>query len=530
MITININRDTIKYLVVALITIWFGIFLAKKIDLARTDIGRHLKNGEIIYRSIFYGFSLEDWKILDSNFYSYTHPKFPVVNHHWGSGFIFYLICRIAGFSGLSLFYIILSLLTFLIFFDLARRYASFYVAVLAAVLLIPIIAERKEIRPEVFTYFFAGLFFWLLWQYNKGLIEKKWLFVLPLAEIFWVNTHIYFIFGMYIICAFLFDEILLAIRKKASRVKELSIILALTLLASFINPFGIKGFIYPFGIFGEYGYKIVENQSIPFLENYGIINPNFLLFKITVAVLVFSIVFVAASQIRDLNLPGFILSITFTVMSWFALRNFTIFGFFAMPVIAGNINTAFSKRIRFNSSTVKIILAVLSLIVFIFSMRSNFQHMPEFWKATSIGLARGNSNAAVFFRDLKIQGPILNNYDIGGYLIFHLYPENPVFVDNRPEAYPVSFFQDIYIPLQEDESIFKKYDDIYKFNAVFFSHHDLTPWGQSFLIKLIDNAQWAPVYTDNYAIIFLKRNKRNQAIINKYEIPRERFSVKQNR
>ena len=72
------------------------------------------------------------------------------------------------------------------------------------------------------------------------------------------------------------------------------------------------------------------------------------------------------------------------------------------------------------------------------------------------LGLLPKINAAADFYKTNKIQGPIFNNYDIGGYLIFHLYPEK-IFVDNRPEAYPTSFFQDVYIPMQENNDIWKE-------------------------------------------------------------------------
>jgi len=41
-------------------------------------LGRHIKNGELVLNG--------DFGILKSNFYSYTEPDFPVINHHWGGG------------------------------------------------------------------------------------------------------------------------------------------------------------------------------------------------------------------------------------------------------------------------------------------------------------------------------------------------------------------------------------------------------------------------------------------------------------
>jgi len=132
------------------------------------------------------------------------------------------------------------------------------------------------------------ALFFWILWHWQKKKISDKWLFILPVLGIFWVNTHIYFIFGPALIGLFLVDGL---IRKKKI-LNKLGLILILTSLASLINPFFIKAILEPFNIFKEYGYRIVENQSVWFLDRLGIINnPNLNLFKVAFIVLVLSFI-----------------------------------------------------------------------------------------------------------------------------------------------------------------------------------------------------------------------------------------------
>jgi len=125
-----------------------------------------------------------------------------------------------------------------------------------------------------------------------------------------------------------------------------------------------------------------------------------------------------------------------------------------------------------------------------------------------------------------KITGPVFNSYDIGGYLIHYLYPQEKVFVDNRPEAYPTSFFQNTYIPMQEDDAVWKAQDEKIGFNSIFFSYRDFTPWAQQFLIARVKDPLWAPVYIDPYAIIFLKRNEKNKSVIAQFEIPQSAFAV----
>ena len=116
-----------------------------------------------------------------------------------------------------------------------------------------------------------------------------------------------------------------------------------------------------------------------------------------------------------------------------------------------------------------------------------------------------------------NISGPIFNNFDIGSYLIYRLYPKERVFIDGRPEAYPAEFLQDTYIPMQQDIELFNTVDQKYGFNTIFFSHTDQTPWARSFLQQIINHPQWKPVYLDDYVIIFLKETPANHNILTRY-------------
>ncbi len=520
----------LQILIIVLLLGWYGFFLTQKIDLTRVDMGRHLKNGQIFIENFGEQFSRAIHGIpclFNSNFYSYTHPNFPAVNQHWGSGVVFWLVNLLVGFKGLSVFYIALSLLTFWLFFYLAKKNANYKIAVVLSLLLIPLIAQRKEIRPEIFTYFFSALFFWILWRYKQRQISAKWLFVLPALQILWVNLHIYFFLGPFFIGIFLLEELILFWSKHKKEIKKYALVLGLTIAASFLNPLGIKGVFLPFYyILTNYGYTIVENQSVWFLENYGIINSNFLLFKLVFGLLILSFVLLLIKNRRRFSIILFILGISFSTMAWVAFRNLTHFAFFTLPIIAYNLRYVRWPKIKFTPLTATLGAIILSLIIFTGSVLHNYQTLILRWNTMGIGLAPGNNTAAEFFKRENIQGPIFNNYDIGGYLIYYLYPEKRVFVDNRPAEYPADFFQKVYIPMQEKKEIWQRIDKEYNFNAIFFSHSDITPWAQQFLIQRLNDSFWAPVFADRYAMIFLKRNVLNQAIIEQYEIPREYFSI----
>jgi len=511
------KRKILYVSILVLLMAWYGLFFVHKIDLTTSDLGRHIKNGELVLDG--------DFGILSKNFYSYTEPIFPVVNHHWGGGVIFSLIEKMSGFAGLAFFYLILSLAVFWLFFKVSEKESGLGITTLVSLFLIPLMAARTEIRPEIFSYFFIALFFWILWRWRKGELNAKWLFLLPVLEIIWVNTHIYFIFGPALIGLFLFERFVLPSQRIAEKIKKLGLILGLTGLATLINPFGLKGLLYPFGIFRDYGYRIVENQSVWFLEKLGIVqNPNLLLFEIAFAILVLS--FILLWMRKKFNLIYLILAIVFSALGWLAIRNFTIFGLIALPIISYNLKRGLNLRAKFKSEEYRVVGVFLGLVILLFTFVNHSQRLPFGGKVFGWGLLDYNNQSARFFKGLNIKGPVFNNYDIGGYLIYHLYPQEKVFTDNRPEAYSVPFFEELYVPMQQDNSFWQEKSKEYNFNVIFFNYHDATPWAQNFLAERVKDNSWAPVYVDNHAIIFLKRNLINQPIIEKYEMPKSRFGM----
>ena len=417
-----------------------------------------------------------------------------------------------------------MSLFIFYLFFRIAQKESNFSIAFIVSLLLIPLIAQRTEIRPEIFSYLLIALFFWILWSWRKKKISYKWLFILPILEIFWVNIHIYFIFGPALVGLFLVASLLRAAPKLGGcpqlKRRLLPIILILTSLASLINPFFIKGVLEPFNIFKNYGYRIVENQSVWFLRNLGIVNnPNLILYEIVFSILVLSFIVVLILKRKRFSFIYLCLAVVWSILGWLAIRNFTMFGLFALPIIAYNIKNSLYKKIKFKSFNAKIFFVFMSLTLFLIIFVNYQQKLPlDKWRF-GLGLMLNNNQSAQFFRDNNIKGPVFNNYDIGGYLIYHFYPQEKVFTDNRPEAYSISFFEDVYIPSQQNDSIWQKQIEAYDFNAIFFSHRDYTPWGQNFLIARVKDPEWAVVFMDEYAIIFLKRNLLNKSIIEKYEI-----------
>jgi hypothetical protein len=508
-----------RILVTALILLIYGFYLAHKIDLTVGDLGRHLKNGQLFF---------DNGLIPETNLYSYTNPNFPFINHHWGSGVLFYGIYRLSGFFGLSIALIVISLATLLAFLNLAIKYSSFAVAAPLAVIVLPVLITRYEVRPELFSYFFCGLFLQILWAYKYGKLGFRRLFLLPILEVFWVNLHIYFFMGVMLIGVYLFELVVaLLVQKNNSNTSELvkgaAVILPLTILATFLNPSGVSGAVYPFFILNAYGMPVFENYSISAMLREGYDFPPLIYLGIVFGVVCLSWLYAVAKNRSSLSLGNLLLSIFFFAIATAMIRNFALAAYFALPIAAVNFKNLLGEPDKASASrsivNVSAGLAVISLFLIIID--------PAYFVSSNrgpvgIGLKQGNDAAADFFLREHMQGPIFNNFDIGPYLIYHLYPRQRVFVDNRAEAYPVAFFTNSYNPVQQDERKWEYLSDKYGFNVIFFNHQDRSVGAEDFIIRRVFDPMWAPVYFDKDIIILAKRDGPNRAVVLRNELPKE--------
>lgn len=505
-------------LILTLLLLLYGFLLVHKIDLTTLDLGRHIKNGEFLLSG--------NYSVLKTNFYSYTQPDYPLINHHWLSGVIFYLIWKFSGFNGLSVFSVLIGLLTFLLFFLSAGEKSGAAIAGLASLPVIFLLVPRTDIRPEIFTYFFSGVFIYLLEKFKSGAISRHWLFALIPLQIIWVNTHIYFFIGLVIIGLYLLEFWFLNKEKKDACGFLLKIWI-LAMVSCFINPFGFKGVLTPLTIFSNYGYRLAENQSAMFLERIAGHSGFYALKFVTIILMAGFAALIAKRPAKNIwPLAGLLLVFISGFAAWFAIRNTALFGFFALPVMTSIAVVIFRTGVENHRPFLNVFSAITVSVFFLFFAVSGGRFLNYDQNNFGIGLEPLSGAAADFIKQEKIRGPIFNNYDIGGYLIFNFYPQESVFVDNRPEAYGAGFFQDTYAPMQEDEKRWREENSRFNFNVIFFSYEDLTPWAQKFLINRIDDAAWAPVFTDKKIIIFFKRNDANKRVIEKYEIPRSQFRV----
>jgi hypothetical protein len=526
--------------VICLLSAVAWLHCAGRIDLVTADLGRHLVNGHLF---------LSSGKILFTNFYSASNADFPALCHHWGIGPFFYAVGKAWGFEGLSYVYTGVLFATFGLALVSARCLSFTGAAVLCGVLALPLIGSRVEIRPEGASTLFLMAEFFILSGWRRGRLREGWLWVIPPLQMLWINIHILFFIGLLLTLIYAVDEWLRCSKERGRRV--LTGVMATSLAASLMSPFVLYALSQPFTIFPGYGYMLAENQSVFFMMRRFPANPLYKFYAVMLAVS-FGLVFFRMLREKTWRraFPQALGMILLGVLGARSVRSIAMFGFFCIPVMAESLGVLIAgagerarRLLRGTVSAAAVILVILAAAVpyFYLSPVKKYSVLiddkqragslfyilarPPLWS----GLQPGVQSSADFFKKAGLKGPVFNNYDIGGYFIYHFFPAERPFVDNRPEAYPVNFFTKIYGPMQADETVWARQLRQDHFEVIYFYRHDMTPDAQPFLIRRLNDPQWAPVFVDNYTIILARRGGVNQALISRYELPRSMFKASAN-
>lgn len=525
--------EAIYSITIILIFVLIGAVFVHNFASINADIGRHIKLGEIIWQTK---------EVPKTNLLSYTAPDFPFINHHWLSEVVFYGVYSlggdwISGLKALILFKATVLLATYLFLFLIIKKY-NIFVIVLSLLVSIFVFSARTETRPEIFSYLIFAVYLFVIYrirELSRSDLKNpqgrtfNWLWILPILQLFWVNLHIYFIIGPIIYLLFLIEKFLVS--KKIS-FKYVFIGIAV-LLANLVNPNFIDGALYPLKVFNSYGYSVVENMPLFYLSKYyGYWTPQDKLFLTFFFIFAGSFLFWLKSQLLFLKQKrsltfllaiqkrtfDLLLAIMTVILSFKMQRNIPLYALALWPIMAENLN--YEWKITNKLKEIFRFIIILILIGTIYLVVSNrFYDYFGSAKMFGLGVSKSVQDGTDFVKRNNIQGSVFNNFDIGSYLVWQLFPDQKVFVDGRPEAYPPEFFEQVYKPMHRDEKKWQEMVGKYGINYVFFAHTDLTEWAEEFLTRIFKDENWPLVFLNDSIVILLKNTETNRAVIEKYKI-----------
>ena len=408
-----------------------GLFVMAARAVNDPDFWWHLRTGQLI---------LQNHGVFHTDPYSFTRLGRPWVNHEWLSEILIYSVYRTAGWAGLSVtFGAVTAATLFLVFLRSAGRpYVAAIVTLWGAFLSAP----TWGTRPHTLSLLLASVFLVIL---ERSSSRPKLLWCTVPLTFLWVNLHgeyalgigllILFFLGIALDASFRFDSW----PEAKPRLKMLGAAIVACIAVVPLNPAGLEMFSYPF-----------ETLRSPAMQSYidEWFSPSFHDPKhLPLLFMILAIMAVLAISPRRMRPRELLLLLATLAAALHSVRHVGIFVLVAVPILCQLIQSALEhhgKTLRPESATLppaKLLSNAVVLIVFVVfivvRVRQVVQQQPETetrnFPAAAVAYIAANHPA----------GPILNHYNWGGYLIWKLYPEYPVYIDGRADLYGDSFLDD---------------------------------------------------------------------------------------
>jgi hypothetical protein len=299
--------------------------------------------------------------------------------------------------------------------------------------------------RPELFSIFFFTLFVFIYFYGRITSPKVYWLY--PVLMVLWVNLHGVFIFGLVLLSLLVVGEAIEYMFNSRNRMSRKHLIFltaatALCFLATLVNPYGLD---YLLGIYRNITSESYQKYSAG-IQAYNSMWPYLLLeqkdsirFILTAYVMAgfaisfASLVLYGYYRKKFVSFTLILINIFFFILCMRMGRTvyfYLVIGFFS---IFHCLNLLDGKSLRRN-------LAPLSLIIFLvisgYICLEVYRH-PQFnrWFGKHIEEMIPVEEAQVILK-YHLPAPIFNDYLIGGYMIWAMYPEYKVFIDPRYGPY----------------------------------------------------------------------------------------------
>jgi hypothetical protein len=405
-----------------------GLFAMAARAVIDPDVWWHLRTGQLI---------LQNRAVFHADPYSFTRFGQPWINHEWLSDLLIFGLYRTWGTGALTVAFAGMAAGAFLLVF--ARSAGKPYLAGLVTVWGACASAPSWGARPQIISLLLTSFFLWVL-DRSESKARLLW-WTVPFTAL-WVNLHAEFALGIALIALFLLGNLLDTgfgfepWARVAPRVRSLSLALAGCLAVVPLNPYGVRMYFYP-----------LQTLSSPAMAEYiqEWASPDFH-GEMYLPFLLMVMALVAAAAISPLRLRARDL-LLLIAMLWAALhsvRHIPLFALVAAPVLAALIRSILQERgMRLRTSQVQPGIAKLALNGLLLASFVAFEVIwvsSVIWRQNQAEAKAFPVQAVHFLEQNQPPGPLLNNYNWGGYLIWRLYPENRVYIDGRADLYGDSF------------------------------------------------------------------------------------------
>lgn len=464
--------------------LFVALFVMATREIADPDFWWHLRTGQFI---------VDTGSIPHGDIFSYTNAGQPWITHEWLSEVIIHGLYRLGSFPLLILAFS--GVITFAFTLAYIRCDGKPYVAALAILLAALATAPTWGVRPQMLSLLLMSVYLYVLERQ-----KHVWLLV-PLM-ILWVNLHSGYALGLMLVGAYLLGGVvehlpdLRAQLNLGSPLGRLALVLALCAAAVLINPNGASMYIYPFE-------TLTSHAMQAYIQEW--FSPDFHSMEWQPFAWLLVVTFGAVGLSR--KRVGVAQTLLLMVLAYAGLRsarNIPLYAIAAGPVLADHLWALVAAHgaagVLSPSGRVTRGMSVLNWGVMAVIVAAGL---------VRIGTVLANQGAverikfpvaAVDF--LQKQGsktPLYNAYGWGGYLIWRLYPDQPVFIDGRADVYGDAFIEE-FLGAYRGGAGWSAPLDRYHVQRV------LVEPDAPIAAHLAQDATWTKTYADPQAVIFERR------------------------
>jgi hypothetical protein len=434
--------------------------------------------------------------------------------HHW------------MGLNGVVFFTAVIIALTFALTLRLClQRGADLPVTALLLALSLGVSMIHLFARPHVLSWLFTVIWFQLLDSSESAnpAASQRRLWYLPALMLLWVNVHGGFVLGFALLGLYLLSAAIRYYRSRdgeesrslAQRSKTLGIVTVASLAASLTNPYGYELHVHVYRYLTS---RWLMNHIDEFLS------PNFhgVAQQCFVAILLITIVALAAAHNKP-SLSRVLVLLLATYSGLYAARSLPVSSLLFTLIVAPLWTQALTDARENENLSLRLRAFVSRWQEFTGRVRNvELAFRGHLWPAAAVFLGvlvcahQGRLGTTQWMHahfdpkhvpvqatdtivERGIREPIFAPDSWGGYLIYRLYPENRVFVDDRHDFYGVDFLRDYLkaIRLTPDWDKFLNEKHV---------NWALLPAGSALANMLEETTQWNVVYRDGTAVLLERK------------------------
>lgn len=373
----------------------------------------------------------------------------PYHDSHWLFQIGLALADRVAGMGGVQVFMILIWAAAFWF----CQRAIARWTPPLAGYLLLFLAAmasvERFLPRPEIVTLLMIALFYWMLQE--RKYAGLKGLLLFGLLQAIWANSHGLFVIGPFMAGCYWLVAALRRTQGSEPDFAPLSRLLGVLALATLLTPFGWEGWRYAALLFVEAGSgapKVLKavGELSPTFGAATRSGPAFWFFAALLAATILTAI--PAALRRQVSLARLLIVAGLFAAALTGRRNMVLFALVAAPFVAENLRLLLPQGIRSDKIRVALSAALaLAMLSWAWYPLSGAYYLrmsipSRFgWGATPSFFPHGLPQ---FLERSGFKGQVYNSNTIGGFYLYHGYPQRLPLTDGRWEIYDAKTLETI--------------------------------------------------------------------------------------